>query len=470
MKAEIENGAQNKEAKLAKKFEHCLEKEDVDYHPKSAPTEPLPVAPEVAENSDDYHVTTIEKRRAPERSTPQSTAAPKTSNSPATPPIGTAPTLATLPPPEKVFNDLVGLLFPGLTTTTRLPPTTTAKAPQDKKKADNHGLKGKDEWLNNLKAAKEEHKKAKSNSKPDVSVNKQQNDEKVAEAAPQKNETAKKHSKFGSKAEVVEHIKKTLKEKALKKAAVNSSKNETTVTLKNSSNENTGPSKEEWLQQFSTTTTTTSSPLRVLLATKSQDEIGAMSRMFCEEYLQCQEVVEKQYKFCDEKYQPESVLYGINNHALREDFLKNSKVDDDKIKRRCLDAVDPESQRQLQLLQSVVDGQNAACTRKEDLIPHVTPEHLEVCMNTRLLNVISELFSKDIQEEKSSESGQKCYARVQELQDKCDIIKKCCPQYKFCSSLNHSKESLKFEEIVKQLKDEQSLCEKRRIRILNGLV
>uniref|UniRef100_A0A1I7ZXD4 CPG4 domain-containing protein n=1 Tax=Steinernema glaseri TaxID=37863 RepID=A0A1I7ZXD4_9BILA len=114
------------------------------------------------------------RRLSPEKTTtstrkPSTTAAPKSPSTPALPTLPTLPpfptiaplpAIPTLPPPEKAWNDLVRLLFPGAptpkpATTTKPPPTTTTVDPVvvAKKKKEHDIMDRKMRFLNQFYCA-----------------------------------------------------------------------------------------------------------------------------------------------------------------------------------------------------------------------------------------------------------------------------------------------------------------------------
>uniref|UniRef100_A0AC34QF59 Uncharacterized protein n=1 Tax=Panagrolaimus sp. JU765 TaxID=591449 RepID=A0AC34QF59_9BILA len=339
MKAEIQNKAFGKEEKLAKQFEHCLGKQNVDFHSPPSSSEPpvtKPAVPEAeTEEFPDEPKTTIEKRKAPE--------APAETE---------APTPATLPPPDKVFNDLVALLFPALTTTTPPPPPTTqppttetTEAPTtttstttqspESLEAEKQAAEAKKEYLKNFQFSHFAaiQKKAELYDALDAKSKAALSEPKTKKIAPvvpaEKNDTKPVVSAQSDSPTVEASIDSVAVE--VSKPIVEESTTSAPTTT-----------------SASTTTTpkpvpTTPSPELPKLGMKSEHEKIMVSKMFCEEYMECKDLVEKQFKICDDKYVPTALLYGIPDKSLRDQFTNNSVVDDDKVKRRCLEAVDPET-------------------------------------------------------------------------------------------------------------------------------
>uniref|UniRef100_A0AC35FBW5 Uncharacterized protein n=1 Tax=Panagrolaimus sp. PS1159 TaxID=55785 RepID=A0AC35FBW5_9BILA len=426
-KAELENNIYGKEERLAGQLDECI------GYKRGSPKDLLSGTSGTYKHED--------TRKAPPATT---TSEPSTT-------AAAAPTASTFPPPDKVFSDLFKALFPGLAPPTPLsttnPSTTTTIAEAET-----------DSSAESTEATTTESLYEKVNK-----IIKKESGE--TEELPPLSQT----SQWKSSHQKLEQIKS--KEKSTDADYSKTSSSEPFPTPSTTKAPFEIDFSYDSLPSYRRSSRIHSAPLI------SKDSIAydenqkeALSRVYCENLIECDAVVERQFDLCDTRYQPEENLYGIEKQSLRAQFLSNSNVTDQKVKRRCLEAVDPESQRQLLMLETLVQEQIQKCTRKAQ-IPSITSDKFEQCQNVHLISIISEMFTnKDIADERSTENAERCYARVGQLQTICDTLRKCCPQHDTCTNGNHSSEGAKYRLIVDQLKEEQTLCEKRRMRILNGLV
>uniref|UniRef100_A0A7E4UXN4 DUF725 domain-containing protein n=1 Tax=Panagrellus redivivus TaxID=6233 RepID=A0A7E4UXN4_PANRE len=427
MKAELDNNVFGKEQRLAAELDLCLGRAEVNQA--------------IVSEQEDGIVAKItqETRRAP----------PAASTTTPPPTAATLPTLPTLPPPEKVFNNLVGILFPNLAT------TTTTQAPKGKIALPF----GKNDPMFGLS-------KVAMNKLKQASMREAQRIELERATAP---------STTTTKAAPVTTttVKATTTQAPTTTAPTTTAP--TTTSTPPATTVTTEPPTPAPIRAAAAKTDVRYEPEEEKSTPKSTfsvplDANQALSSVYCENLIECNAVVSAQLALCDTRYAPENFLYDITDFALRSLFLSNSNVSDSKVKHRCLESVDPESQRQLTMLAQITQSQEEACIR-ESAAPLISNEALQKCQATRMLKVASEVFTtKEIPREKTIENAEKCYSRVRELKQQCTVVEGCCPQASRCASINNSLEKRKLNEITEQLKEEQTLCEKRRMRILNGLV
>ncbi|KAH7720869.1 hypothetical protein AAVH_11708 [Aphelenchoides avenae] len=206
----------------------------------------------------------------------------------------------------------------------------------------------------------------------------------------------------------------------------------------------------------------------VAFSTDYSQEKKMVNHLFCMHYVECREVLEEQYRRCDEKYLSASDDYGIGDRTTRLLFLSNSNVSDEAVQSKCIAAVDPDSQRHASPKEKLTT-QNGRCM-EASMSGSLEGIDVHQCEKIRLLHELSEISMHQEVLPKGRESAEKCYQALRPLEDKCAALSGCCPQHKRCEESNHSNEANMYSQIVAQLKAEQSLCEKRHMRIRNGLV
>uniref|UniRef100_A0A914BZ61 Uncharacterized protein n=1 Tax=Acrobeloides nanus TaxID=290746 RepID=A0A914BZ61_9BILA len=417
-----------------------------------------------------------EFRRAPTRSsndivtTSSSTATPWT-----LPTLLPFPTLPTLPPPEKVFNDLANFFFPRLkvnmsdyisTTTIPLPSTTIAiQSEKDIR------------MLQAIEELRKRRKQKRTQLKSDLKSKLSQSGPVIIVTENHLRELPTLENKMqsftnDSKIEQPLHANSTMVDddpSIIQAKPMMSNSMEV-----NNDNISLSSDPDSTTSSFLITTPET------LVANNSIDASFVLQKMFCTQAIECSDAVNSLYQICAERYDSATQLvnYEIPDHDMREIFLQNSKTNHTTIRQKCLQVLDADTQKQLLNMRANVTKENIECIRKTyddpssinnlvlaQKVHYLLKNYTATCSEIKLIPDIMELIKQSSKDDKMT--SKECYRQVNRLKEKCQILRNCCPQITQCQQRGNS-DLINYNEIIDQLKEEQTLCEQRRMRIFSS--